>query len=410
VKPQSRSFAPLSVVGLELEYAIVDAALQPQCLVEQAFRILNGRPTSDVAVGGVGFSNELAAHVFEEKMLRPSRDLRSAEDTLHRALQHFQNLLEAEFGARLLPTGMHPLMSPHQTHLWRRGGRAVYRAYADLFDVREHGWVNIQSCHVNLPFGRTERDLVLLYNAAASLLPYLPAVAASSPLVEGRVGPHLDNRVTYYGRNQSAIPCITGTIVPEFISSVKDYRSRTLLPIYEALKKVRGGKALCHEWVNSRGAILRFSRRALEIRILDVQECVRMDVAVAAFTRAALRYLMQALDHGEVRLPSHGMLTSDLSAVIKHGRRAVVQARHFKGPGRASVVLERILDHARVFADPSEEPYLDLVAQRIEEGSLSERILRRLRAKSGQALPAGRVRDVYEELVTCLAANLPWGG
>ena len=409
MKHRPHSFAPLSVVGLELEYAMVDSALRPQSLVEHAFRILHGRPTSDVSLDDVGFSNELAAHVFEEKMLRPSGDLRRAEDRLFGALRSFQALLHSELGVRLLPTGMHPLMNPDQTDLWRRGGRAIYRAYADLFDIRQHGWLNIQSCHVNLPFGRGERDLVLLYNAVACLLPYLPALAASSPLVEGKVGPYLDNRLAHYRRNQSPVPCITGDLVPEFIVSSTDYRTRVLGPIYRALK-ARGGQTLCHEWVNSRGAILRFSRRALEIRILDVQECIRMDVAVAAFTRAALRYVVQALDSDEIRLPPHGMLASDLNLVIDRGRQARVEARHFAGPNRVSAVLERILERARAYAAPTEKCYLDLVAQRIEHGSLAERILARLRVGAGQAVSPGRVCDVYEELVTCLATNRPWAG
>jgi len=41
VRPTKADYASLSVVGLELEYAIVDADLRPACLVEDApFRLL----------------------------------------------------------------------------------------------------------------------------------------------------------------------------------------------------------------------------------------------------------------------------------------------------------------------------------------------------------------------------------
>ena len=37
---------------------------------------------------------------------------------------------------------------------------------------------------------------------------------------------------------------------------------------------------LQHEWLNSRGAIARFDRNAIEIRVLDIQECPVADLAI----------------------------------------------------------------------------------------------------------------------------------
>src|SRR4029079_15241208 len=39
---------------------------------------------------------------------------------------------------------------------------------------------------------------------------------------------------------------------------------------------------LRHEWLNSRGAIARFDRHAIEIRVADTQECPLADLAIAA--------------------------------------------------------------------------------------------------------------------------------
>jgi carboxylate-amine ligase len=216
VKRNAAAYAPLSVVGLEVEYAVVDGDLRPACVVADAFREASGRAASDVSRGRIGFSNELAAHVLELKMMRPSADLRQMESDLHDGVVYFSGLLRERFGARLLPTAMHPLMKPSETRLWSRGGRAVYDAYARTFDVRTHGWLNIQSTHVNLPFGRTERDVVDLYNAVACLLPYLPALAASSPVVEGRTRRHVDNRLYYYRTNQERIPRLPATSCRRF--------------------------------------------------------------------------------------------------------------------------------------------------------------------------------------------------
>ena len=72
--------------------------------------------------------------------------------------------------------------------------------------------------------------------------------------------------------------------------------------------------AIRHEFFNSRAAVLRFTRHALEIRAIDTQECVRMDAAVATFTRAALAGFTHAILNGELGLPEHDALVRDFHA------------------------------------------------------------------------------------------------
>jgi len=50
---------------------------------------------------------------------------------------------------------------------------------------------------------------------------------------------------------------------------------------------------LRHEWLNSRGAIARFERSAIEIRVLDIQECPAADLAVVAAINGALQCLVR---------------------------------------------------------------------------------------------------------------------
>src|SRR5690606_7642455 len=64
-------YAPFSVCGIELEYALVDRDLNVVSRVEPALRLLAGRPTSDHALGVVGMSNEFADHVLEVRTERP---------------------------------------------------------------------------------------------------------------------------------------------------------------------------------------------------------------------------------------------------------------------------------------------------------------------------------------------------
>jgi carboxylate-amine ligase len=406
-----RPYRLFEVTGLEIEYPIVDAELRPRCLVEDAFRRLAGRPVSELEVGGAGFSNELAAHVFEVKTAAPERRLATAEKTLCEGIERFSAVLREQFGARLLPTGMHPLMKPSETTLWPRAGREIYRAYARLFPIREHGWLNVQSCHVNLPFGN-EEETVLLHNAIACVLPYLPALTASSPLVEGTLGPYVDNRLYFYARNQRRFPRITGRVVPEYTTSFRQYRTEILRPIYRELGRSASGRRLCQEWVNSRGAILRFSRRAVEIRLLDTQECVKMDVAVAAFVCGALRSLVGDLARRRLSLPEHDMLVEDLCRVVAGGTGAKVSARHLVGAAGAPArdVLLELLERARAQVRLEDEPYLDLVGRRIRAGNLSEHIRRRVRRTRPGAGRGAAIRAIYGELADCLERNVPWEG
>ena len=65
--------------------------------------------------------------------------------------------LLARLGARLMPTGMHPWMDPsREFQVWPHGGSQIYQAFDRIFDCRGHGWANLQSAHINLPFGNDE--------------------------------------------------------------------------------------------------------------------------------------------------------------------------------------------------------------------------------------------------------------
>ena len=71
------------VVGVEVEYAIVDAAdlrVRPlsDCLLESAA----GRRVSEVQLGEIAWSNELVLHVVEFKTREPTEDLTGLGDLL----------------------------------------------------------------------------------------------------------------------------------------------------------------------------------------------------------------------------------------------------------------------------------------------------------------------------------------
>jgi glutathione synthase/RimK-type ligase-like ATP-grasp enzyme/gamma-glutamyl:cysteine ligase YbdK (ATP-grasp superfamily) len=410
-----RHYRPFAVAGMELEYPTVDRDLNVVSLVEPAFRVLAGRGTSDVDLGAVGFSNEIADHVFEIKTQQPVRSLADAERMLAEGIQRFSAVLHAEFGARLLPTGMHPWFDPRNGKLWTRSGLRIYTTYARLFDVRTHGWMNVHAAHLNLPLGR-EVDAMAMHTSAALLIPYLPALAASSPMYDGELQPAVDGRLAWILEHQARIPESCGELVPEYVESFGEYRKKILAPMYRALDRLPDTGAIRHEFFNTRGAILRFARRAMEVRVLDTQECVKMDVAIAVFVRSALRHLTGRVAARRVELPEHGVLVEDFRACIREGSAARVAAPHLdvdrEADGRADArtVLRQLLAGARRAVRKDEAGYLDLVARMIETGTLSERIRAEMApfTEADDETFTEAARRIYIELIDCLEANEPW--
>jgi glutathione synthase/RimK-type ligase-like ATP-grasp enzyme/gamma-glutamyl:cysteine ligase YbdK (ATP-grasp superfamily) len=416
--PEKAHYRPFEVAGVELEYAVVDRDLNVAHRVEDALRVLAGRGTSDVDLGAVGLSNEIADHVFELKTQAPPRSLADAEGVLVEGVQRFAAVLRDEFDARLMPTGMHPWMDPRKGRLWKRSNQRIYRTYARLFDVHTHGWMNVQAAHLNLPLGR-ESEAVAMHNAAALLIPYLPALAASSPMYDGELQEAVDNRLAWILKHQARIPESSGAIVPEYVEGFGDYRKRILGPMYEALDRIPDAGAIRHEFFNARGAVFKFSRRAMEIRVLDVQECVKMDVAVAAFVRSALRHLTGEVLAGRVLLPAHPVLVADFRACIREGSRARVLAPHLAEEGERGEdgktavrgVLRELLAGARRACRKDELPYLELAERVIESGTLSERIRHALEPylEDDEGFTEA-ARRVYIGLCDALEANEPWAG
>ncbi len=280
------------VIGLELEYMIVAAEtleVAPICdriLADQA-----GEPTTELTCDSVGWSNELALHVIEIKTPEPVADLSGQAGRFDAAIRRINDLCAAR-AARLMPTAMHPWMDPAtQTRLWDQANGPIYQAFDRIFDCRGHGWSNLQSLHINLPFGDDEQ-FGRLHAAIRVLLPLLPALAASSPVVDGRVTGLCDNRLAAYAVNCARLPLVTGHVVPEAVFSVDQYHREILQPMYRQIAPLDADGILQEEWLNARGAIARFDRGSIEIRVLDVQEAPAADVAIAGLVVGALRLLV----------------------------------------------------------------------------------------------------------------------
>jgi gamma-glutamyl:cysteine ligase YbdK (ATP-grasp superfamily) len=162
-----------------------------------------------------------------------------------------------------------------------------------------------------------------------------------------------------------------------------------------------GNTLLYKEWVNSRGVIFRFDRAALEVRVLDEQECVKSDVALSCFIRAAVRGLIEE----QVELVPHDILVSDFNSIISEGLDGTVL--HPRGK-TARQVCQYLFQLASGNALEDEKKYLWLVKKRIEGGSLSELIRKEVAKKVQRTDFSEAIHSVYSRLIKCLIDNHPF--
>jgi gamma-glutamyl:cysteine ligase YbdK (ATP-grasp superfamily) len=390
-------YSPLEVFGPEHEFSLVDQDLKPMPISDKIIKAYCGRAINFIELPDFTFGKELQLHVMEIKANQPFKNPSEFEETMNNAVSTL-SVIVAKHGAKLLGTGMHPLLKFADTGIWPHYHRKIYREYGKIFCLQQHGWLNIQSFHLNLPYQK-EADATQIHNQLCNLCACLPAIAASSPIFESKMGPDIDNRLQFYKVNQKEVPSITGDVIPDYVSSFACYKRDVIGRYTEDLIKEGADKVLLNrEWVNSRGIIFRFDRCSLEVRVIDEQECVKMDVALSCFIRAALRGLIEV---GEELLP-HGVLVKNFNGAIKDGLNAKFSCSNGK---TARQFCSHYLKLAEKHADTEEKKYLPLIARRIQEGNLSERIAAQVQRRSEKTSFDEAIQCVYSTLIKCLSAN-----
>jgi gamma-glutamyl:cysteine ligase YbdK (ATP-grasp superfamily) len=379
-----------------------------------------GVAATDVERGETAWSNELVAHVIELKAAAPVSRLESLLGPFQRDISEINTLLSRR-GARLMPAGMHPAMDPaRETRLWPGEGREIYEKFDALFDCRRHGWANLQSVHLNLPFSG-DGEFGRLHAAVRLLLPLLPALAASSPIVEGRRTGRLDTRLEVYLGNAAIVPSLAGRVIPEAVYTKEAYLREILEPAYRDLAPRDPEGILRHEWINARGAIARFSRSTIEIRVLDVQECPLADLAICAAAAGVLEMLVTErwTDFQAQQAQSLDSLAQILAGTSGDGEQAVIEDGTYLahlGLTRRSLtarevwqrLIERLFEEEAVAAE-FRAP-LEVILQ---AGPLARRMLQVVApgsksaapVHSGERLDGVLVRSLCERLCDCLAAG-----
>ncbi len=408
-----RALPVFAAFGIEVEYMVVDrASLDVRPIADRVLHALHGDGgpmVCDVPRGPLGWSNELVVHLLELKNERPWSDLARLATSFQGEIGAVRPVLE-RLGARLMPGGMHPWMDPRrETKLWPHAGRDMYETYDRIFDCRRHGWANLQAMHLNLPFDG-DREFERLHAAVRAVLPLVPAVAASSPFVEGRAAGPLDYRLEVYRMNAERVPALTGDVIPENYASRSQYASALLSPLYRAIAEFDPEERLRHEWLNARGAIARFDRNAIEIRVADVQEHPGADVGVAALLADTVWWLYQS---GEASVePQQALSTRRLADVLftccHEAERATIDyppllalfgAPHYACS--AGELWERIgetLERARA---PHADVWRGQLQCVLRHGTLARRLL----AAAGPAPDRATLAAVYRALCDCLDAG-----
>lgn len=362
------------MIGTEHEYSINNQSFNPLPISDLLIKRLNGRIEHEIDFGDVRLSKELQKHVLE-LVPPPCERLTELEGLLYGGVRRLYSC----FGEhRFLGLGMHPLLRLSQTGFWEHDEAEYYHLYDKLFNIKQHGWLNIQALQINISYTGND-TLVEMFNRLRALLPYMIAISAASPFVEGRTTGYMDNRLLFYMENQREIPEICNGVIPERIRCIKDYVMINR-GIYGKLQE-KGADLLCREWVNSRGIIVRFKRRCLEVKAIDEQECIRSDMGVTAFINALLR--------------SDIPLEEDDESL-----REMMYLAIRTGTSEMKPELHRLYREAERCASPDERAYLPLIGERIDNGSLAEVLVRRYRQMEG-------MQDLLRDAESALRTNTP---
>jgi gamma-glutamyl:cysteine ligase YbdK (ATP-grasp superfamily) len=391
--------------GVELEYMIVDRdTLKALPVADQILEAIAGHVTNEVECGQLRWSNELVLHVIELKTNGPVSHLSGLYSVFQRDVQRINELLEP-FSGCLMGSATHPFFDPRsETYLWPHGDKEIYEALDRVFGCRGHGWSNLQAAHLNLSFHGGE-EFFRLHAAIRLILPLIPVIAAASPYSDGEDTGRLDGRLQTYSLNCAKVPSVTGQIIPEPVTGIDEYRARILEPMYTDIRPFDAGGILRHEWLNARGAIARFERSTIEIRLVDAQECPLADMAVLMGVTAVVRFMLKM--PGQVLEQANAISTERLRALLdattREGPRALIRDHdylHCLGISDDCVaardVWKRLVAKSGEFSGPERAAFEEI----LEHGPLASRI----RSRTGSATLSS-LKRTCRLLCECLQAG-----
>ena len=406
--------------GVEMEFMIVDReTLQvlPRADIPLG-KDKDGNQLSDVEYDDIGLSNELVSHVLEFKCAHPKSTFDGLGKRFFHEIRRANKKLE-KIGAMLLPSAAHPFMDPAEMQLWPYDCNDIYQTYDRIFNCKGHGWANLQSTHLNLSFDGDD-EFGELHAAIRLLLPLIPAIAASSPYLDGKYTGFKDARIEVYRHNQDKVPEIAGLVIPEKAYTYDEYNTQIFDKVKKAIAPYDPEHLLNHFFLNSRGAIARFDRGAIEIRLVDIQECPNADIAIVEMEVATLK----AIASGKLanKNAPHTMneyreflrdfdterLATLLTATTRDAEDTVIEWPEFlavfgmSGKCTAGELWKHVFDAVK--GDLTEVSY-NVMEQMLARGTLSSALYRAL----GDAPSHEKFVTEYKKLADCPAHNRLYG-
>lgn len=402
----------LEVFGIELEYMVVDKdSLNVLPITDQLFQKVSGSTTNDISGERVDWSNELVLHVVEFKNKKP-------EPKILPLISHFQNEVKRantylqSFNAILLPGAVHPWMSPDlETKLWPHENKIIYKTYDRVFGCKGHGWSNLQSLHINISFAN-DQEFEKLHAAIRFILPLIPALSSSSPIIDGSKTEYSSNRLKFYLQNQRRIPSILGKAIPEPAWSEQEYQEKILQPMYNDIAPYDTECVLQEEWLNSRGAIPKFERGCIEIRLADIQEAPVIDLAIAHFWISIIKLLTEGnwITLEKLKNLDHAKLRAILDQTVLHAENAQIEDSEYlalfekEKSTKANILLNTLSD--KISYAPEEQVFQDVIKKLLSQGSLSTRLCRSLNKDYSRE----NLLKTYKNLATCLQEGIFFEG
>lgn len=394
--------------GLEVEYMIVDRhTLDVVPLAAQFLHEIAQQPAPEDSP--LCWSNELALHAVELKNPTPHAELPALRGAFGREIQRANRVLAAH-EAMLMPGAMHPWMDPRtEAKLWSGAHREIYEAFHRVFNCFDHGWANVQSVQLNLPFSNDE-EFARLHAAARLVAPIIPAIAAASPVASGQFTGFNDYRMHAYCTHQARVIESIGQVIPDTVRSQREYEERVLAPMYRAIDELDPSGVLRAEWLNVRALAPRFSRHAIEIRNIDSQECPTADLAISQAITAVIRWLFDAAEPSLAE--QQGISTSALSRVlqvcIRDGSHALLLEPEYlkllrlpQTGVQAGAVWRCLLHRAKEAGIQLDEEMDATLRELLTQGTLARRILRAI----NEDFSRERLATVWRGLCRCLAED-----
>ena len=390
--------------GVEMEFMIVDReTLQvlPRADIPLG-KDKDGNQLSDVEYDDIGLSNELVSHVLEFKCAHPKSTFDGLGKRFFHEIRRANKKLE-KIGAMLLPSAAHPFMDPSEMQLWPYDCNDIYQTYDRIFNCKGHGWANLQSTHLNLSFDGDD-EFGELHAAIRLLLPLIPAIAASSPYLDSKYTGFKDARIEVYRHNQDKVPEIAGLVIPEKVYTYDEYNKQIFDKVKKAIAPYDPEHLLNHFFLNSRGAIARFDRGAIEIRLVDIQECPNADIAIVELEIATLK----AIAGKNLRDFDTERLSALLTATSRDAEDTVIDWPEYlsvfgmSGKCTAGELWKHIFAMVK---NELTEVSASTMEKMLDRGTLSSALYRAL----GDAPSREAFVSEYKKLADCLAHNRLYG-